>query len=134
MLKGVDLGGASPVSWWPLKSRNPVGAKGGPAPAVPGRVRLALQRALVGQITPAMRLLSVEADGEAVRVVVYFDRELPQADREEFDADVTDGLGLELGDPPVGPGVTCHFLRCDEPLRVPVRGEVVFARKGVRTE
>jgi hypothetical protein len=96
------------------------------------RVRLALQKALVGQVTPEMRLVSVESDSETVRVVVYFDRNLDEADREEFAAEVAACLGLDLGDPPAGPVAQCHFVRCDEPQVVPVRGEIVFSRKGVR--
>jgi hypothetical protein len=97
------------------------------------RVRIALQKALVGQVTGEMRLVSVEAGRELVRVVVYFDRLLSEEDREEFAAEVAGCVGLELGDPPAGPVVECHFVRCDEPQRVPVRGEIVFARKGVGT-
>lgn len=101
-------------------------------PAFGDRVRLAMQKALVGQVTGAMRLVSVEHDPAAVRVVVYFDRSIGEEDREEFAEEVASCVGLELGDPPGGPAVQCHFVRCDEPQRVPVRGEVVFARKGVR--
>jgi len=97
------------------------------------RLRLALQKALVGQVTPEMRLVSIEPSDALVRVVVYYDRSLPDDDRAEFADEVASVVGLDLGDPPAGPEVACHFLRCDDPQRVPVRGEIVFARKGVRT-
>jgi len=96
-------------------------------------VRLALQTALIGQVTAAVRLISVEHDSSVVRVIVFFDSELPEDDREEFADEMASCVGLRLGDPPDGPVVVCHFVRCDEPQRVPVRGEIVFARKGVRT-
>lgn len=96
-------------------------------------VRLALQTALIGQVTSAMRLVSVEHDAAVVRVIVFYDRELPEDDREEFADEMASCVGLRLGDPPDGPNVVCHFVRCDEPQQVPVRGEIVFARKGVRT-
>ena len=119
------------MKWWPAKSRSGGGTAAEAAPPVPAAVRLAIQKALVGQITPAMRLVSVECGEDSIRVVVYFDRALSTSDREEFCSEITDSLGLELGDPPAGPAVDCFFLRCDEPQRVPVRGEIVFARKGV---
>ena len=97
------------------------------------RVRLALQTALIGQITPAIRLISVESDAAVVRVVVYYDQALSDDDRGDLAAETVSCLGLELGDPPAGPAGECHFLRCDDPQRVPVRGEIVFARKGVQT-
>ncbi len=96
-------------------------------------VRLALQTALIGQITSAMRLVSVEHEATIVRVIVFFDSELPEDDRAEFADEMASCVGLKLGDPPGGPQVVCHFVRCDEPQRIPVRGEIVFARKGVRT-
>lgn len=97
------------------------------------RVRLALQTALIGQITAAIRLVSVEIGAATIRVVVFFDLSLSDDDQSELADEVASCLGLALGDPPAGPAVECHFLRCDEPQRVPVRGEVVFARKGVST-
>ena len=97
------------------------------------RVRVALQKALIGQITPAMRLVSVEAVESRLAVIVFFDRDLSHDDRDDFVDEVASCVGVELGDPPRGPAVACHFVRCDEPQRVPVRGEVVFARKGVLT-
>lgn len=95
-------------------------------------VRLALQTALIGQVTETMRLVSVEHDATVVRVIVFYGRELSEGDRDEFAEEMASCVGLKLGDPPVGPNVVCHFVRCDEPQQVPVRGEVVFARKGVR--
>ena len=95
------------------------------------RLRLALQKALVGQVTAEMRLVSTEGAPETVRVLVYYDRLLPEEDRAEFAEEAVSCVGLEFGDPPVGPAVRCHFVRCDEPQRVPVRGAIVFARKGV---
>jgi hypothetical protein len=95
------------------------------------RARLAMQAALVGQITPTMRLISVEPDAASVRVVVFFDGTLPDEDRAEFEEEVASCVGLKLGDPPLGPSVACYYVRCDAPQRVPVRGEVVFSRKGV---
>ena len=96
-------------------------------------MRLALQAALIGQITPEMRLISVEVEPAAIRVVIYFDRVLPDDDRDAAAEEISSCVGLELGDPPAGPVVACHFLRCDDPQRVPVRGLVVFARKGTLT-
>ncbi|MGC1274374.1 MAG: hypothetical protein WBC44_11760 [Planctomycetaceae bacterium] len=103
------------------------------ATAYRDRVRLALQTALIGQITAAIRLISVELGAATIRVVVYFHLSLSDDDQSDLSDEVASCLGLELGDPPAGPAAECHFLRCDEPQRVPVRGEVVFARKGVLT-
>lgn len=91
-----------------------------------------MQKALIGQITPTMRLVSVEEDSKNVRVIVYFDEHLDEDDRVEFAVEISDCLGHDLGDPPAGPTVKSYFIRCDEPQLVPVRGEVVFSRKGVR--
>ena len=95
-------------------------------------VRLALQTALIGQVTETMRLVSVERDATLLRVIVFYGGELSQGDRDDFAAEMVSCVGLKLGDPPDGPSVVCHFVRCDEPQQVPVRGEVVFARKGVK--
>lgn len=114
---------------WPKRAVAPAPSK----PSTRDRLRLALQKALVGQITPEMRLVSVEPSDALVRVVVYYDHNLPDDDRAEFADEVASVVGLDLGDPPAGPEVACHFLRCDDPQRVPVRGEIIFARKGVGT-
>lgn len=92
-----------------------------------------MQKALVGQVTSEMRLVSAEIEPGVIRVVVYFDRVLAEEDRAEFVEEAACCVGLDVGVPPGGPTVQCHFVRCDEPQRVPVRGTVVFARKGVRT-
>lgn len=95
-------------------------------------LRVALQKALLGQITPTMRLISVEAEDDLIRVIVFFDQRLDDHDRDDFEEELASCLGASLGDPPLGPSVVSHFIRCDEPQLIPVRGEIIFSRKGVR--
>ena len=115
----------------PLFGSGVAGADATGAERFRDRAKVALQKALVGQITREMRLVSVEIERARLRVIVYFERSLGEEDRREFAEEAVSCAGLELGDPPAGPEVECHFVRCDEPQRVPVRGVVVFARKGV---
>lgn len=119
--------------WQALKARRaPIShTQGLAAQGLDDQLRLALQTALIGQITSTMRLISAERDDAGVRVIVFFERTLEGDDQLEFEAEVASCVGLRLGDPPAGPPVRCFFIRCDEPQRIPVRGEIIFSRKGV---
>lgn len=97
-------------------------------------VLLAVQRALVGEISPGMRAIAVEIDPAQVWLYVYHNGPAEEAEIDDFDeavmaqleADVTELSPLEGPEPEVG----FNYVRVDEPEPVPAYGHLVYARKG----
>jgi hypothetical protein len=95
------------------------------------RVLLSLQRALVGEVTPNIRAVSVEYSEEKIRIQVYIDGEISEEAKEEFDAGVVTQVVADFPYPEKDdPSVEYEFLRIDAPGRIDYRGIVIYARKG----
>jgi hypothetical protein len=97
-------------------------------------VLLAVQRALVGEISPAMRAIAVEVGHAQVWLYVFHDGDADDEEIDDFDAAVVaqlerDAPGLAAADG-VEPEVGFSYVRVDEPAPLPVHGHLVFARKG----
>jgi len=98
----------------------------------PARAYLSVQRALVGEITPNMRLISVEASAAEIHIWVYYDGPITEEETEDFDASVgtqvvADFPYVERGEP----RVLCHFVRHDVPQRLMQvqAGRAVYGRR-----
>ena len=94
------------------------------------RVRLSLQRALLGEVTPNLRAVCVEVSPAEIHVWAYYDGPQSEAEEEDFDGSVLTQLVAdfpysERGDP----AVHGHFIRCDAPQPLEWRGTVVYARR-----
>ena len=80
-------------------------------------VLLSLQRALVGEIHPAMRGVTVEIAGDRVHVTLFLDPDAADEVAEDFDAGA---LSQVVGDLPwPGPTLTWEAVRADPAQRLP---------------
>ncbi|MEP6999149.1 MAG: hypothetical protein ABI969_01640 [bacterium] len=97
-----------------------------------GSVKLSVVRALLGEITPAMRAVTVELNAELVTIRVYHDGVASDELWADLDAAST-AVHADLPERPDHPvSVQLSLLRCDEPHPIPTLGEAVFSRKGVQ--
>jgi hypothetical protein len=99
--------------------------------ALRGSVLLSVQRALLGEITPNMRAISVSWSPREILIRVYIDGPIPRGLQDDFEAGmaaqvVADFVYPDQGDPAVLP---CEFIRVDAPQRVPHRDGEVFVFK-----
>ncbi len=97
------------------------------------RVLLSVQRALLGEISPDMRAISVHWSPTEICLRVYADRETTQETEEAFDAGaitqiIADFPYPDRGDPVVG----FEFIRVDPASPIALQGQLVFARVGTR--
>jgi hypothetical protein len=97
-------------------------------------VLLAVQRALVGEISPGMRAVAVEIGPAQVWLYVFHDGEADEDEIDDFDAAVvaqleSDAPELATSDG-VEPEIGFSYVRVDEPAPLPVHGHLVYARKG----
>ena len=95
------------------------------------RVLLSVQRALVGEITPEMRAVSVEWSPKEVLLRVFVDGLVADQIRDDFDASVVtqimaDFIHSERCEPPI----EFEFIRVDDPVPIPNVGTFVFGRAG----
>lgn len=92
-------------------------------------VLLSVQRALVGQIAPEMRAISVEWSASSINVLVYVDSLAPLEIEENFDSIVITEITADFPYPDRGdPSVELKFIRVDPSSRISPKGELVFAR------
>lgn len=97
------------------------------------QVAQVVRRALVGEVTPAMRAVAVECTDAEVLLRVVFDGPISDDACGEFDAGV---VGLVAEDVAAlghgSPRVRFEFIRVDAPVPIPSRGTFVFARPDTR--
>ncbi len=90
---------------------------------------LSVQRALLGEVTPAMRAVAVELTPGHLRVRVYTDGESTAEARLEFDLEVMSEVLADFPWPEFGsPEISLEFVRHDPPARLPAWGWYVYAR------
>ncbi len=92
-------------------------------------VMLSAQRALVGRITPEIRMVAVECGDGRAKLWVYHDGRLSPEAEEEFD-DATTEVMADVP-PDEHPAVGVEFVRVDAPESVAPRGWPVYGRKEV---
>ena len=94
------------------------------------RAMIAGMRALLGEITPAMRVATIEVTDRRILLRVYHTGEASDELRDDLDAAGTEILSEVPWDAATPPEVDVQLLRCDEPSAVSVEGWPIFARKG----
>jgi hypothetical protein len=100
------------------------------APEFRSIVLLSVQRALLGEITPNMRAISVEWSEKKIHICVYVDGEIDEKARSEFDAGVVSEVIADFPYADVDePVVDFEFIRRDAPSKLHCRGATVYARK-----
>jgi hypothetical protein len=99
------------------------------------RVRLSLQRALVGEIDPRMLAIGVHISLFLVRVTLYVRADTPESVAEDFDGGAISQVVADFAWPERGdPNIELEVIRLAEGDPVPVVGdtELVFAQVGIR--
>jgi hypothetical protein len=93
-------------------------------------ILLSVQRALIGEIVPNMRAISVEWTSQNIHLWVYIDGPIDEQTREDFDAVVITQIIADFPNPDNhDPVVKFDFVRCDSPEKLDCRGVLVYARK-----
>lgn len=93
-------------------------------------VRLVVQGALLGEITPWMRCVGVEFSFERIHLIVWYDGAHDEDVRADFDAGVVTQIVAHFPCPDQGdPEVSFEFVRCDFPERPEFRGVLVYERR-----
>jgi hypothetical protein len=93
------------------------------------RVLLAVQRALVGEVTRQMRFIGVEFSPERIHVIVWHDGAVDESISAGFDAGAVTQIVADFAWPERGdPQVSFEFVRSDFPRRPDFRGTLVYGR------
>ena len=99
------------------------------------RVLLSVQRALMGEVTPEMRVVEVELSTSRILIRIFTEGEASEALRADCDAGLATQVVADFPYPERGdPQVALEFVRCDQPQSIPVRGQIIFALAGVTFE
>jgi hypothetical protein len=96
------------------------------------QAKLSVMRAMLGEITPEMRAVTVEVNARHVTVRVYHDELASDELWDDFDAAMTEVYADFPADGPDAISLDYKLLRCDSPQLIPALGEPVFVRKGTR--
>jgi len=99
------------------------------------RVRLSLQRALVGEIDPRMLAIGVHISPSLVRISLYLRADAPESVAEDFDGGAISQVVADFAYPERGdPNIELVVVRLADGNTVPVAKdmELVFAQAGVR--
>lgn len=93
-------------------------------------VLLSVQRALIDEITPEMRFVSVESSLSDIHIWVYIHGRIKERVKDEFDTGAVTQVAADFAYPD-RPPVIVHFdfIRCDYPQKPEFRGLVVYGRK-----
>ncbi len=94
-------------------------------------VLLSVQHALIGEITAQVRFVAVHFDEAGIRIIVWHDGTMSEADRAEFEGNVISQV-TTLNARRVGvsnPPVELVFVVSFPPLRPAFRGTLVYGRK-----
>ena len=86
---------------------------------------LSVQRALLGEVSSAMRAVLVEFDETRVEITFVFDGEISEEDTESASCVETEVIA-DMREDSV---VTARCLRIDAPGEIKLPGERVFARR-----
>lgn len=118
------------MGWQRLRNRLRAWGRGETGVALRRSVLLTLQTALVGEVTPEMRFISVEWSPTEIHIWVYVDGSIDEAVTEEFDAMVITEMVATFAYPDQGdPVVRYDMIRCDYPERPNIGGRLVYGRK-----
>ncbi len=87
------------------------------------RLRLSIQRALFGSITPSLRMVTADIDEEWVRVIFYYDGRISEKVRE-----MAEVAGSEIIASFNKQMLNLKIERLDAPNKMPTLAEVVYRR------
>ncbi len=91
---------------------------------------LSVQRALVGEIIPAFRLISVEYSEAEIKIWVYHDGKINVDEIEKFDSSVITEVVADFPYPNNSdPKVDFEFVRLDYPEKINPKGIPVYGRQ-----
>jgi hypothetical protein len=93
--------------------------------------QLSVVRALLGEITPEIRVVTVQTHMRAITVRVYAHGEVSDELLDDLDAAMTQVYADFPGEGPEAVRVDLELDRADEPDPVPAYGWPIFVRKGV---
>ena len=96
------------------------------------QAQLSVQRALVGEITSQVRVVSVEVNARQITVRVYHHGAASDELWDDLDASMAEVYADFPSDGPEAVSVNLKLLRCDEPEPVPALGIPIFGRKGTQ--
>jgi hypothetical protein len=93
-------------------------------------VLLSVNRALIGEIIPSIRKITVVCSKKLITITVYSDCDLSNKDKDDFDSSVVSQVIADYPYPEKGePRVELIFIRCDMPNEIVDQGLTVYARK-----
>ena len=95
------------------------------------RMRATLQHALVGEVTPQMRAISVERRPHSIDLWFYLDGPVGEQLQIDLNAGARD-LILEEYQDTEDFTVHFHFVRCDHPAELQCKGTCIYGRKEYR--
>ncbi|HEX8201392.1 MAG TPA: hypothetical protein VF590_12970 [Isosphaeraceae bacterium] len=96
------------------------------------QVLLSVNRALLGEVPPSLRGVTVAWDEHSIEVVAYFDGEIAVEDRESMECVLTEVIADFSPDPEAQYRLDC--LRRDAPARMePLRAWVYLRRESAAT-
>lgn len=99
------------------------------------QILLSVQRALVGEVWPSIRAISVDISTTRVSIYAYWDGPIDADQLEEFDGGAITQVVADFPYPEHGdPSIRLRPMRCDAPQPIPVRGQLVYARARERFE
>ncbi len=91
---------------------------------------LSVQRALVGEILPTFRLISVEYSEAEIKIWVYHDKKIDSNEIEEFDRTVISSVVADFPYPEHSdPKVAFEFVRVDYPEKINPKGWPVYGKR-----
>ena len=90
---------------------------------------LSAQRALLGDVKPYVRAISLDVTKSLLKLWVFHDGPVPLEDIENFDAVVVAQMVADFPDPDKSdPSCEFEFVRIDQPGKIDPRGEFIFYR------
>ena len=91
---------------------------------------LSVQRALIGEIIPAFRLISVEYSDAEIKIWVYHDGKINSDEIEEFNTTVVTEVEADFPCPEQSdPKVDFEFIQIDYPEKIKPKGWPVYGRR-----
>ena len=91
---------------------------------------LSVQRALIGEIIPEFRQISVEHSEDEIKIWVYQDGKIDPEEIEEFDSTVITEVVADFPYPDESdPKIDFEFVRVDSPEKIKPKGWLVYGRR-----
>lgn len=95
------------------------------------RLRATIQHALIGEITPEIRAISVQGRARSVDLWFYIDGPVNEQLQTDLNAGARD-LVLEEYQDAADFEVRFHYVRCDHPAELQCTGTWIYGRKEYR--